>query len=194
VAPAGTYTLELAVVDEAGNAASWSGRTVVSGKSLKPATWTRTFRASDLLMAKTVGKCSKMVRKRHGALGFYSQARCKGSLRASLVSADFGVYLPPALGGYGTARVTLTGGPATRSPKNYLVFGYEGPNSSGLLNRTDFTKGNHKHAAPQVSLQNDYVWDRQAAKPYLQWGAGLVAGSRYDVRKFTVTVRYVDLR
>lgn len=190
----GTYTLKVSATDDAGNTGTWTGRIAVSHKRLQWVTYTRTVQAAPYLVWKSVGRCSTLARKRQGVLGFYSQTTCKNRDRSGVVG-EFGIYIPKAFQNhYDWAQVTLNGGPATRSTKNYIVFGYVQPRTGKWLSRTEFHAGTGAHAAPRLDISSGNVFDRATSKPYLIWASGLTDGSRYDVRSYTTKVRYQVLK
>jgi hypothetical protein len=191
VAP-GTYTLRLTVTDEAGNSGFWTGRTMVSHKKVQFTTWKRTVTAAPYVSSTFVGKCSVLKRKAHGALGFYSQKKCRGGDRASTVVAYFGMRIPRAIDDkYGWGELRVHGGPATSSKRNYLIAGFIKPDGS-LVGRRQLGSDS-KHSRP-VALLNNVVHDRTQSRPYVIWSNGLTAGSRYDVRSFTISIDYQVLR
>ncbi len=193
VVPAGRYTLKLTVVDAAGNQATWTSRVSVSHKKLQWVTYKRTLSASASRTGKPViGRCSSLVKRPHGGLGYYSQTKCKGSNSESVVATDHGMYIPKAhQARYQWVQVTLNGSPATRSRNNYFVMGYVNPSNYKLVNERVFRTGN-KHPGQRVTSR--LIFDRKSDHPYVIWFNGLTAGSRYDVRSYTVQVRYQALR
>jgi hypothetical protein len=194
--PAGAYTLKLTATDLSGNTSTWTGRIAVSRKSLRWTTYATTVSAAQYVVGDPlVGSCSTLAHKAHHALGFYSQTKCKGSTKRSVVAQNFGMYIPKAFNNrYDWAQITLNGGPATKSRKNYIIFGYVHPSDGAMVGRKQFGKGNGAHVAGRLSLTSDNVFDRNAARPYLIWTSGLNSGSRYNVRSFTVKVQYLALR
>jgi hypothetical protein len=191
--PEGRYTLSVTIADDAGGqGALWTGHVRVSHQRLQFATYTRTVRAAPYLVNKFVGKCSTLSRKRGGTLGFYSQKKCTGSDRSSTVIGQFGIYIPKAFQNkYSWGRLTVNGGPTTTSRRNYLISAFVKPNGK-LAGRKQLGAG-RTHGGPKVELTN-VVFDRTKDKPYLIWSNGLTAGSRYDVRSFTISVEYQVLR
>jgi hypothetical protein len=53
--------------------------------------------------------------------------------------------------------------------------------------------GHAERRAATRANSNYIVFDRNTDKPYVVWSSGLVVGSRYDVRSYTVQVRYQAL-
>ncbi|GAA4704976.1 hypothetical protein [Nocardioides conyzicola] len=196
--PEGTYTMVLTATDAAGNTDTWSGRIAVSHKKVQWTVFKRTVTAAASRSGKPfVGRCSTLASPARGgprgSLGFYSQTKCAGDSRSGTVATNHGMYIPKAFDDrYAWARVTLNGGPATASADNYLVLGYLSPRNGRLVNTRILGKGHRAHPGLKVDVGS--IWDRKKDKPYILWSNGLTAGSRYDVRSYTVEVRYRMLR
>ncbi|MFS3128695.1 hypothetical protein ACLM5J_09850 [Nocardioides sp. Bht2] len=192
VAP-GTYSLEVTAREYDGDSVTWNGAVVVSGKRLVTKASSFTISAAASLSGKPyVGPCSKLARRAKGGLGFYSQTKCKGSLKRSVVSVYHGAYLPKAFEGrYRSVQVTLNGAPANKARNNYINLGYAGPNRTELAKLKSLRgKGGHRGKTAPASV----IFDRTKDRPYLIWWAGLTAGSRFNVNSYKVTTTYQVLR
>jgi hypothetical protein len=53
-----------------------------------------------------------------------------------------------------------------------------------------FRKGNGAHPGHRMNVTSRVIFDPKADKPYIIWSNGLNAGSRYNVRSYTIHVRY----
>ena len=196
IVPEGRYHLEYTAADSAGNKSTWTGSVAVSHKSLQWTTFKRTVSAKDSLSAKPyVGACSTLASRPQGALGFYSQTRCKGSVERSAVISNHGMYIPKAYQNhYDWLQVTLNGGPDTGSSSNYMVLGYISPRTGKMIYESVLRGGNGAHPAQRMNVTDRVIFDRSTDKPFIIWSNGLTAGSRYNVRSYTVQVRYQALR
>ncbi|WP_345521430.1 hypothetical protein [Nocardioides conyzicola] len=198
IAPVGSYTMTLTVADYAGNTATWSRSIAVSDKKLQWTVFEQNVSAAASRTGKPlVGRCSTLASParggRRGSLGYYSQSRCVGNDKANTVATNHGMYLPKAFRHqYSWSQVTLNGGPATRSRDNYIVLGYVEPRRGRLIGTKVLLRGNGAHDGRR--LDSSGIWDLKTDKPYIIWSNGLTAGSRYDVRSYTVRVRYLALR
>lgn len=185
----GLYTLRLRAADAMNNAVAVVRTVRVSHLVRRAIVFRRSVSASASLVSKSVGRCSTLV-KRGSALAFASQSRCRGDASDAVVATNHGLYIPKSFDRYGSMRVTVHGGPATRSSSDYLVFGYV--RGREFTHRTVLRRGS-THRGPLVRRPTAHVFDRSTAKPYLIWSNGLAAGSRYVVRKYTVEIRYTAL-
>lgn len=192
VVPEGRYTARLTFTDTAENSVTLTRDVTVSHLERRLISFRRTVTAAAALSSKFVGRCSTLTKRKGGALAYVSQSRCAGAKDDdSVVVARHGIYLPRSLNDHYTAfRLTVRGGPASRSSRNYLVLGY-------LLGK-DFVhrevlRGGQRHLGDRVMIADGLVYDRTSRKPYVLWSTGLTSGSRYVVRSFTVEVNYVAL-
>lgn len=196
IVPEGEYQIAITGRDDYGNATQWSGAVEVSHKRIRTVTAKDTIKAARAMTGTPyVGSCSTLAKpakgEPKGSLGFYSQTKCRSTDKRSVVAAYHGVYLPKAFQGrYSWVRVTLHGGPATKARGNYIVHGYLHPRTKKVIYTRVFRKGDKAHRGKQF----DHIWDRTKDRPYTVWYTGLTAGSRYDVRSFTIEVKYQVLR
>ncbi|QZY28399.1 hypothetical protein [Nocardioides coralli] len=187
--PEGSYRVLVSTVDRAGNAGTpWKGSVRVSHDELRWKTATISGSAQEALAGKPyVGRCSTLDRKARGVLGFYSQTRCSGNARRSAVATHSGAYVPQAFKQrYDWAQVTLHGGPASRSGRDYVVLGLL-DRSHDVVKRRVLRRGGG--STPRIPAGR-LVVDAASENPYLLWYTGLSEGSRYDVARYTVRLRY----
>jgi hypothetical protein len=200
VVPEGRYTATLTAKDLAGNTATWSAKVTVSHKSLQWTMFKRTVTAAGSMVGKPyIGKCATLARPAKGgpkgSLGFYSATKCHGTLATAGVATTHGIYIPKAFRNHWDyAQVILNGGPATSAKGNYIELGYLRPRSKKVWNARFFTKGDGAHRGMKFDLAPTDVFDHATDKPFILWYNGATAGSRYNVRSYTVLVRYQALR
>jgi hypothetical protein len=200
IVPEGRYRATLTVVDLAGNTTTWSTPFRVSHKHLQWTLFKRTVTAADSIYGKPyIGRCATLARPAQGgprgSLGFYSATKCHGTLASAGVATNHGMYIPKAYKNHWDyAQVILNGGPATSAKGNYINLAYLRPNSRKLWNGKFFTKGNGAHKGLRYPIGASGVFGRSTDRPYIVWTNGATAGSRYDVRSYTVLVRYQALR
>jgi hypothetical protein len=188
--PEGPYALRVTTVDDAGNTPTpWEGSVEVSHDKIRWETFTTTGSAREALAGKPfVGRCSSLVRKPRGGLGLYSQTKCHNAGRASTVATYSGAYIPKAFHGtYGWTQVTLRGEPANRSSRNYVALGLVKPGTDRVIEQRILRRDGG--STPKVDAQH-LVRDRRTQRPYLIWSTGLSNGSRYNVAKYTLKLRY----
>ncbi|GAB3772055.1 hypothetical protein FB382_002998 [Nocardioides ginsengisegetis] len=187
--PNGTYTLRATVKDAQGlfNTATIPVR--VSDKKLTWVSWTHTYKAVDTVSKKYVGACSTLA-EHGGSLGYYSQTKCERPKDSTVLTTN-GVWVPSSPGGdYDDVQVTLTGGGA-HPGSAYIVMLYEDYYGNwGYRRQFSGKYGDHPGA---LVHGHTLIRDRQE-KPYVFWETGLTEGSRYDVDRFTVALKYRALR
>ncbi|KRA38438.1 MULTISPECIES: hypothetical protein [unclassified Nocardioides] len=182
--PAGTYTV--AGIDSLGNASAIIRTVTVSHATGVLRTYRRTLSAAATKIDKYVGRCSTLrrpsLRGWSGSLGYYSNTRCRGSDDASTVSTLNALRLPglPAVR-YVDTRVDTTGGAARRAPRSRGVIRLWVGDRWTSFSSVSRTLGTH--AGPRGAGAVDR--DR-----YVVWNFGTAIGHKYDVKSFTVTVRY----
>ena len=196
IVPEGRYRATLTVVDLAGNATTWSTTFTVSHKRLQWTTFRKTVTAASSMVGKPyIGKCATLAHPApRGSLGFYSATKCHGDAATAGVATNHGLYVPKAYQNqYEYMQVILNGGPATSAKSNYIHLAYLRPHSKRLWDGKFFTKGNGAHPGMRYGGSSG-VFDKSTDKPYILWTNGATDGSRYNVRSYTVVVRYRALR
>ena len=199
VAPEGRYTLKVVAQDFVKNTATWAAAVTVSHKKLQWVDFQRTVPAAATVVGKPlVRACSTLASPYpggpRGSLGFYSSTKCKRSDKSAQVDAVHGMYIPVAFDKqWDTAQVTVNGGPAGSS--DWLELGYLRPNSKKLWDASYLKAGNGAHPGREMGIGSAHsVFDDDTSKPYLLWFDGLTAGSRYNVRSYTLRVHYQTLK
>lgn len=182
--PGGTY--RVVPVDENGNPSATTRTVTVAHTAGTLRTYRRTLSAAATTIDKAVGRCSTLrrpaLRGWSGSLGYYSNSRCRGSDEASTVSTLNALRLPVAALRYADARVDTYGGAARRMPRSRgLIRLWVGDRWSAfsVMSRTLGA-----HTGPRGS---GTAVDRDR---WVVWNVATALGNRYDVKSFTVTVRY----
>jgi hypothetical protein len=188
-APAGGYTA--VVVDSWGNSAAVTAHVTVSPQRLVLRTFRTTVSASRSLVDKYVGRCSQLrkpsLRRWSGSLGFYANSRCKRQTwNASAVATVHAVRVPAAAE-YRDVRVSLYGGAAKAMPRSRGVVRYLTAKGTWVAESVvSRSLGTHNGALQGMrGMLQDGRW--------FAWGFATAFNLRYDVRNFTVTVRYYVL-
>jgi len=189
VVPEGTYTV--VVVDLHGNVASITRAVTVSHDAGVLRTFRRTVSAAGSLEAKFVGACSTLrkpsLRGWTGSLGYYANTRCgRATWNASAVTTLHAVRLPLPTNfvRYHDERVDTYGGAARLRPRSMAVVRYLRTDGKWVDEKVLGSRiGTHAGARRSTSGMVD-------SGRWLAWGAATAYGNRYDVKSFTVTVRY----
>lgn len=194
---AGTYWLEIRATDSAGNVGTSRAQLVIDRAKYKRITVSQKISAADSLIGKYVGKCSSLVtpssHRWPGSLGYYSQTKCKKSGDAGVVIGRHGAWLPDHFASkqeYQRLQVTAYGGGAKGTRSAYAVIGYI-TTTNKFWDRRVFTAtvGNH----PGYSVNSRSLVHEQDGRYFMVWDVGLMDGSRYDIRDFTLTVTYLAM-
>lgn len=192
IVPSGRYTVTTIVTDAFDQSTAAGPFTItVSTKRLVNRTFTRTVTAKESLVAKSVGRCSTLkmpsARGWRGSMGLYTGTRCKGSIKATLVSTAHALRVPAALR-YGSIRVTAYGGAAKAEPRSLAYLTYLHPRD-GWGADTQMSTRLGDHAGTTVRA-GDYLFKDGT----FEWGAYTADGARYDIKNFTVRMTYTVLQ
>lgn len=192
IVPSGRYTVTTLVSDAFDRVTAAAPFTItVSTKRLVQRTFTRTVTAKESLVAKSVGRCSTLkmpsARGWRGSMGLYTGTRCKGSIKATLVSTAHALRVPAALR-YGSIRVTAYGGAAKAEPRSLAYLTYLHP-KDGWGADTQMSTRLGDHAGTTVRA-GDYLFKDGT----FEWGAYTADGARYDIKNFIVRMTYSVLQ
>lgn len=196
--PGGTYTVKVTLTDPFGHAASTSTTVAVVRKHLANRTWTRTQTAgASYADWKYIGGCSTLrrpsLRGWSGSFGLYSNNRCTKGFNASIAETHHAMYVakPAGLRRYLDARVSVYGGASTRKPRSTMFLAYYKTSDAW---RSSSTMGSALglHHGPTVGATTA-IHDRGTDSPWVYWAAATSEGRRYDVKSFTVRIRYEAL-
>lgn len=189
--PAGAYRLVLHAYDRAGNLASTERRITVSYEHERTVVFRHTYSPAKTQYDQLVGKCSRLEKPARpnwpGSIGYMSGTPCSTRAGTEVVTAH-AVRVPWSnLHKYLSTRVSVTGGKATGA-RSYLVILYltrnEGWDAPEVL---DDNMGVH----PGRTVDGfRTVLGVDEKRPTLVWEVGNANGAKYDVKSFTVTVKY----
>jgi hypothetical protein len=199
IQPKGDYNLTIRVTDSSGNASRSRSRTVtLSPKRIVTRTFRRTVGAAGSLVDRRVGGCST-VRKPSlhgwaGSLGYYSNTRCRGRGFRSVASTINGVSVPRAFQGrYGALRVSAYGGAARTRPGSRGGLEYWNQKRRDWVGWSIMSARVGNHGGKSVGAR-PIVNPNPDGRPFVIWAALTAASYRYDVKTFTVVLKYQLLR
>jgi len=185
VVPEGTYSARL--IDAAGNPGPGVGWVSVSLKKLVVKTFRKTVQAAGSTVGGYTGKCSQLkrpVRGWVGSQGYYANTKCSTQTSAASEVNTVHEMKLPAAAKYLEVRVETYGGSALSKPGSRGVVVYL--EDTGKWLRQSVTGTTVKtHVSPNVTASR-YVWPDH----YFVWGFATAFGQRFDVRDFTVVVKY----
>lgn len=189
--PEASYTV--VVVDVDGNRSTLQRTVTVSHAAGVLRTWRRTVSAAGSKVEQFVGRCSTLrspaLRPWTGSLGYYANTRCGGTTwNASAVSTGHQVLVPVAVTSSVQLRdlqVNTYGGSARAVPGSqavirYLTSSWDWRNEKVLASWVGTHAGVRRTTATMIDRTHRY----------LRWGFATAYGNRYDVKSFTVVVRY----
>jgi hypothetical protein len=195
---AGDYTLTFTASDVAGNTSTADAITLaVDEGRLVTKTYKNSITAKRSIVEKDVRRCGDLrgpVRGWRQSLGYYANARCNRSGVASVAATVNGMYVPKAFKDadrgsfYKNITVKTYGGNARQRPgaEGYLQY-WNYADQKWFAGTTMGSRvGNHagasRAAKPMVVPNGD--------KPYVIWSMLTANGHWYDVKKFSVVMKY----
>lgn len=187
----GRHRLSVVVVDSAGNSTTRTVAMQVDDRRLVHRTSRTTLSAASTLVDQYVGSCSHLGpaagRGWSGSLGLYS-SRCKAK-NGDVVLTVHGVRLPVSVDGYhGRIDLAVNGGAARGASGAYLVHTWRNYQNDLWIRRSQF---DGRMGAHQTDVPTSWVvMDGDDGRGLVYWQLGLAAGSRYDVRSFTIVCTY----
>lgn len=195
---AGDYTITLTATDAEGNTSEPAATTVTLDEGrLVTKTYKNTISAKRSVVERDVRRCGDLrgpVRGWRQSLGYYANARCDRSGLASVASTVNGMYVPRAFKDadrgsfYKNITVKTYGGNARQRPgaESILQYWNYADQKWFALKTMGSRVGNHagasKAAKPMV-VPND-------GKPFVIWSLLTANGHWYDVKKFSVVMKY----
>jgi hypothetical protein len=202
--PAGDYTLTFWATDSAENASEPVSRTVtLSRNRLVTKTFRREVSAARTIVDRRVGRCSRLrrpsLRGWSGSLGYYSNETCHHTGSPSVVATVNGVYVPRAFHdrAYGSFYNGLVvkgyGGAARSRNRSKSLLQYWNQQDRRWFGASWFGPRVGTHAGTQVWAQ-PMVSRNLDGRPYLRWSLLTAEGHRYDLKTFTVVLKYQVLR
>ncbi|HSX66216.1 FlgD immunoglobulin-like domain containing protein [Nocardioides sp.] len=196
--PSGTYTVKGYLTDRSGTTSEKATTVTVVRKHLANRTWTRTqTAAASYADWKYIGSCSTLrrpsLRGWSGSFGLYSNTRCTKGFNAGIAETHHGMYVakPSNLRRYLDVRVSEYGGAAKSRPTSRQGLAYLSTSNEWRA-ATTLTSGLGTHHG-LTRAASGFIHDRGTASPWVYWSAAVVDGRRYDVKSFTVRVRYEAL-
>ncbi|HET7691051.1 MAG TPA: hypothetical protein VFK41_11750 [Nocardioidaceae bacterium] len=189
--PAGDYLARIVAADAAENrVVSNDVALVLRPERLVTRLFKKTVSAQRSLLDQNVGKCStvkKGVRGWRGSLGIYTNTRCDGNFRESVTSTIHGLRLPAAYR-YDTLHISVYGGAAKSRPGSYLFMDWL--NNQDEWGDKDYRTGYKLgHYGPGGRAAKYFVYPDR----WIVWGVYTYLGARWDVKSFTVTLKYTVL-
>ncbi len=156
---------------------------------------TRVSASGSIYGPRKIGVCSQLKipssRGVLGSLGFYANTKCRTQgFEASAVSTSHFIKVPVAQR-YVDMRIDVTGGAAVGYGGSKGILRYlkdPGTSAAHWVNETAMSSAYGIHRGPTQSLTSMLDTER-----FLVWGFLTFNGSRYDVIRFTVVVRYYVL-
>ncbi|HSX66215.1 hypothetical protein [Nocardioides sp.] len=166
-------------------------------KHLATRTWTKTVTPRASFVQQFVGRCSTIrrpsLRGWTGSFGLYSNTKCRSGWNPSWTESQHALVVakPSNLHRYLDVRVSEYGGAATSRPRSSLGVMYASTAGEwGGRTVHGPTLGIHHGATAPAST---FLHDRSTTQPFVFWNAYTYEGRRYDVKSFTVRVRYEAL-
>ncbi|MFD1948135.1 hypothetical protein [Nocardioides aestuarii] len=194
--PGGDYVLEMTAVDEAGNTSATDSRSISLDEGrLVDRTARGWIKAKPSMIGKDVRRCSTLkgrVRGWAGSLGYYANTRCGRTGVPSVVSTVHGVYVPEAFKDrqrgwfYGSMQIRTWGGNAEKRRGSKAILQYWKDGSWAKAKTMGSSLGTH--AGRKTSAKPFIVVDN--GRPVIIWGLGTANRNWYDVKKFSLTLRY----
>lgn len=192
--PAGIYRFRVVSRDAAGESSTLSEPFELRWDRVERLTWRRTVPAAKTVIKKYVGACGKLSRPAdpgwRGSLGYYSGTSCADPKRAS-VQAIHALRIPASLNDkYVGLRVSLTGAANRRQPGSYLVLGYYTNARKWKFEQRVVFRGSdlRLHEGRRTNRETKTFVHDDGRGPFVAWTTGLTAGSRFDVKSFTVEI------
>lgn len=186
--PAGTYRVHAR--DDVGNESSSVGTITVSHGRWVTKTWTRKVRARTSTIDTYVGRCSALnspgTRGWAASVGYYANVRCANRGRNVSTAATLNAVNLIKAPRYLSVRVRAYGGPSRRSAGSVAYLRYVKV-QGGVSHQVKLRPRLRSHDGALLTGPNAYI---RASDRRFRWNVYTFAGSRYDVRDFTVVVRY----
>jgi FlgD Ig-like domain len=197
--PKGDYHLTFTVTDSSGNASTARSRAVtLSPKRIVTRTFRRTVGAAGSTVHRQVGRCSSLRKPSlhgwAGSLGYYSNTRCRSRSQASVAATVNAVYVPRAFRGrYGSLKVLVYGGAARTRPHSRAGLDYWNRKRRDWVGFSFMSSAVRSHSGKSIAA-GPIVNRNPGGRPSLAWGFLTAASDRFDVKTFTVVLRYQLLR
>lgn len=186
--PSGLYTI--IVRDPAGNVGGTS--VTVRVQRLVTRTTRTTLTARGSKVDQYVGRCSTLrtpaSRGWTGSLGYYANTRCRSTRWADSAVATQHRAVMPAAASYVDVQVAVYSGASRGYGRSQAVMLYDNPTETAAVGQRTLGAALATRAAPRVAAAK--VLRTVSGRRYLYWEVATANAQRYDVKSFTVTVRY----
>lgn len=186
--PSGLYTI--IVRDPAGNVGGTS--VTVRVQRLVTRTTRTTLTARGSKVDQYVGRCSTLrtpaSRGWTGSLGYYANTRCRSTRWADSAVATQHRAVMPAAASYVDVQVAVYSGASRGYGRSQAVMLYDNPTETAAVGQRTLGAALATRAAPRVAAAK--VLRTVSGRRYLYWEVATAYAQRYDVKSFTVTVRY----
>ena len=160
-------------------------------KKLAARTFRKTVSAGGSLKDQYVGRCSTLrkpsLRGWTGSLGLYTNTKCRRTFENSLIVTMHAVRTPLGAVKYGDFRVSAYGGAAKAAPRSLAYLEYLNRSEDWVADTRMSTSLTTHHGATRPG--SNFVWGDR----YVVWGAYTAMGAKYDIKNFTVTLKYFVL-
>lgn len=196
--PEGDYLFTLQVTDAAGNISNECQQQVtVDHAQLVKRTFKKTVRAAPSKVDQFVGRCSTLrkpsLRGWTGSLGLYSNTKCNRTGTPSVVVSIHAEFVPQAIQNrYHRLTIKLYGGAATSRPGSKSILQYvdktDDPRLAKVMGSSVGT-----HSGVETDNAKAFIRDDGHGNRYVAWGLAVASGNRYDVRDYTIVLRYTKL-
>lgn len=192
--PEGRYDVTMTAYDVNDNAATQSRSIELSHARKRVELWRHTFAAAGTVIKKATEGCGRLVtparRAWRGSLGYDVESHCN---QPTVVATSNGAFVPRSpIGEYSGMRVTVNGSKGLGEKRAELVLYYLNRDGDWVARRRLDGDGS-RHPGAWLGRHNG-VLGKPRERPYAVWTVGLSKGWRYDVKSFTVEVKWVDFR
>lgn len=186
--PSGTYAIQLR---DAGGQTSTTTISVPVQR-LVAKTFKTTVTARGSKVDQYVGRCSTLrtpaSRGWSGSLGYYANARCRSTRWAdSAVATQHRVVLPVAAS-YVDVQLSTYSGASRGYGRSQAVMLYDNPSETAAVASRTLGATLATRAAARVPAAK--VLRTVNGRRHVYWEVATAYGQRYDVKSFTLTVRY----
>ena len=186
--PSGLYTVLLR--DPAGNVSTSS--VTVRVQRLVTKTYRTTVTARGSKVDQYVGRCSSLrtpaSRGWSSSLGYYANTRCTSNRWAdSAVATQHRAVLPVAAS-YVDVQLSTYSGASRGYGRSQAVMLYDNPSETAAVASRTLGSALATRAAARVSAAK--VLRPVGGRRYVYWEVATAYGQHYDVKSFTLTVRY----
>jgi len=184
--PPGAYQARVVATDSAGNTTAAAGPTVeVSPAKLVERSLSRTLTPSQAVAHQLVGRCSQLRRPSSrgwpGSLGLYSNIRCTGNKRDSIVRTTYQIPVPRDRVSLGKFTVTVVGGAGRRAPRSTATVAFRTVDGWQFPHELGRRLGSH-----EAYLYQPHSYDGEP----ITFAISVDGGDLYDVKRIRIHLGY----